>query len=131
MSKKISSTLIDFFGKNPHLRPSKEGTLGIIIGDKSYLLEYKDQKITIREIKREKIKSLILHITKKSFYSLFSSESVDVFYENLIHAVLNDKNLYLETSDLKHPMKNVFFKILSINRGKMGINRYELMIPLI
>ncbi|MBD3228273.1 MAG: hypothetical protein GF329_08785 [Candidatus Lokiarchaeota archaeon] len=131
MSKKISRVLIDFFERNPHLKPSKMGHLGMKVGEKSYLLKYRDRRLEIKETKRENIKSVIFHISKRSFYKLFSSKSIEEFNENLIRVVLMDKNVYLETVNQSNPMKNVFFKILSINRGKMGMNRYELMVPII
>jgi len=132
MDQIISEKILTFFQRIPRLRPSKDGNLVLKIADTWFILSSKNK--TIRIEKKESVASLnelILVSSLETFEMLFSATTIEEYYQNLLNAVLVNRDLKLETDETTDPMKNVFFRILSINRGKKGINRYELMIPII
>ena len=132
MKNGVYQVLKDFFNRIPHLKPLKDGILILKIDNEYYQLEYKNSNIIINLIKPIESKDhCIVVMSKKSFYTIFSSENVENFYNNLLEVVLVNKDVRIQINEEIDPMKNVFFKIISINRGKRGINRYELMIPII
>lgn len=130
MMDKLFKLVINFFKRIPKLTPLKEGNIILKIGNHFYDLQYKNKNILIEPIDcLEGDENCILLFSENGFKKIFSSQNLEEFQKNLLDSVLVKKELKIKTDDGIDPMKNAFFKLLSIDRGKMGINRYELMVP--
>ncbi|MHA1751516.1 MAG: hypothetical protein ACTSYZ_04025 [Candidatus Helarchaeota archaeon] len=129
MKSKLIKELYKFFKRIPQVRPIKEGEILIKVGNLQLLLQYDNDEININNVKDiNKEDFCVLKISRSSFNYLFKAKDINDYYSRLLNIVLYKKDMKLEVNENIKPMRNAFFKILSINRGKGGKNRYELMV---